>query len=122
MRTKQLPLNCTESLELLTLKKTFNIIKSNCKLNTAKFTKRSNQVTKHRPLGAFYSAAGGDVSEDKGENFNHAFLLVTETFPSGPTITPSVLFPPVMIPNTDWSTAGQQFASVAHWLLSFTCD
>lgn len=41
------------------------------------------------PPGAFYSAAGGDVSEDKGENFNYASLLVIETSPYGPTVTPS---------------------------------
>lgn len=57
-------------------------------------------MTKRSPPGAFYSAAGGDVSEDKGENFNYASLLVIETFPYGPTVTPSVLFPPAMVPNT----------------------
>lgn len=73
--------------ESFTLEKTFNITKSNCKLNIAKFTKRSNWMTKHPPPGAFYSAAGGDVSEDKDENFNYASLLVTETFPYGSTLT-----------------------------------
>lgn len=84
-------------IESFTLEKTSNIIKSNCKLNTAKFTKRSNGMTKHPPPGAFYSAAGGDVSGDKGENFNHTSLLVIETFPYRPTITPNVLFPPAMV-------------------------
>lgn len=40
-------------------------------------------MTKHRPPGAFYSSAGGDVIEDKGDNFNHASLLVVETFSYG---------------------------------------
>lgn len=31
--------------ESFTLEKALNIIKSNCKLNTAKFTRRSNQMT-----------------------------------------------------------------------------
>lgn len=57
-------------------------------------------MTKHPPPGTFYSAAGGDVREDKGENFNYASLLVIETFPYRPTITPSVLFPLGMVPNT----------------------